>query len=55
LLGPNDADIETGSISIHSPVGDAIYGLSPGDKATAKSPRGEIRFEVISITKSQIE
>ena len=34
LLGPNDADIDTGSISIHSPVGDAIHGLSLGDKAS---------------------
>src|SRR6056297_3183945 len=32
LLGPNDADFENGSISIHSPVGDAIYGLSVGEK-----------------------
>jgi transcription elongation factor GreA len=55
LLGPNDADIDTGSISIHSPVGDAIYGLSTGDKALVKSPGGESHFEVIAIDKSQIE
>ena len=55
LLGTNDADYDTGSISIHSPVGDAIYGLSPGDKATVKNPRGEFHFEVIDIAKSQID
>jgi len=55
LLGPNDADIDTGSISIHSPVGDAILGLSVGDKASATIPRGEFHFEVIDIAKSQIE
>ena len=55
LLGPNDADIDTGSISIHSPVGDAIHGLSIGDKASVKNPRGEFHFEVIDIAKSQIE
>jgi transcription elongation factor GreA len=54
LLGPHDADIDTGSISIHSPVGDAIHGLSPGDKASVKNPRGELHFEVIDIAKSQI-
>ena len=54
LLGPNDADIDNGSISIHSPVGDAIHGLSVGDKTVVKSPRGEIHFEVIDIAKSQI-
>lgn len=55
LLGPHDADIDTGSISIHSPVGDAIHGLSVGDKALVKNPRGVSHFEVIDLAKSQIE
>ena len=55
LLGPNDADYDTGSISIHSPVGDAIFMLSVGDKASVTIPRGEFHFEVIDIAKSQIE
>jgi len=55
LLGPNDADIDTGSISIHSPVGDAIHMLSPGEKALVKTPGGEFHFEVIEIAKSQIQ
>ena len=55
LLGPNDADIDTGSISIHSPVGDAIHGLSVGEKTSVTTPRGESHFEVIDIAKSQIE
>jgi transcription elongation factor GreA len=55
LLGPHDADIDNGSISIHSPVGDAIYGLSVGDKGSAKNPGGVFSFEVIDIAKSQIE
>jgi len=55
LLGPHDADIDTGSISIHSPVGDAIHGLAMGEKALVKNPRGEFQFEVIDIAKSQIE
>ncbi len=55
LLGPNDADFDTGSISIQSPVGDAILGLSAGDKASVTIPRGEFHFEVIEIARSQIE
>ena len=55
LLGPNDADCGTESISIHSPVGDAILGLSAGDKASVTIPRGEYHFEVIDIAKSQIK
>ena len=54
LLGINDADIDTGSISIHSPVGEAILGLSIGEKASVTIPRGEFHFEVIDIAKSQI-
>ena len=55
LLGPNDADVDTGSISTYSPVGDAILGLSVGDKSSVTIPRGEFHFEVIDIAKSQIE
>lgn len=54
LLGPNDADIDTGSISIHSPVGDAIHGLKVGEKASVKNPRGMFHFEVIDIAQSQV-
>jgi len=53
LLGPNDADIDTGSISIHSPVGDAIAGLSTGEKESVTIPRGEFHFEVLEIAKPQ--
>ena len=55
LLGPNDADIDTGSISIHSPVGHAIWELAVGEKSSITIPRGEFHFELIDIAKSQIE
>jgi transcription elongation factor GreA len=54
LLGPNDADFDEGSISILSPVGDAILGLSVGDKAAVTIPRGEFHFEVLNISKPDI-
>ncbi|HEW78908.1 MAG TPA: transcription elongation factor GreA, partial [Phycisphaerales bacterium] len=55
LLGPNDADYDMGSISIHSPVGAAILGLSVGERASVTIPRGDFHFEVIEIAKSQIK
>ena len=55
LLGPNDADFDAGSISIYSPVGDAILDLSVGEKSSVTIPRGEYHFEVIEIAKSQIK
>ncbi len=54
LLGPNDADIDEGSISIHSPVGNAIWELAVGDKESVTIPRGEFHFEVIEIAKPDI-
>jgi transcription elongation factor GreA len=55
LLGSNDAEIDDDGISIHSPVGDAILGLSVGDKSSVTIPRGEFHFEIIDIGKSQFK
>ena len=55
LLGPDEADCDTGSISIHSPVGEAILGLEVGEKVTVTIPRGDRNFEVIDIGKSEFE
>ncbi|MHC4103583.1 MAG: GreA/GreB family elongation factor [Planctomycetota bacterium] len=55
LLGPHDADIDTGSISIHSPIGSAIDGCSVGDKVSFKVPRGDRHLEVIDIARPQVD
>lgn len=55
LLGPDDADFDTGSISIYSPIGDAIVGHSAGDKISVQLPRGERRLEVIDITRPKVD
>jgi transcription elongation factor GreA len=55
LLGPDEADSDYGSISIHSPVGEAIYGLAVGDQVSVTIPRGDRHFEVIDIARSEIE
>ena len=55
LLGPDEADTDNGSISIESPVGEAILGHTVGDKFTVTIPRGDRHFELIDIAKSQIE
>jgi len=54
LLGPFDADIHDDGISIKSPVGAAMVGLSIGDKESVMIPRGEFNFEVVDIAKSEI-
>ena len=55
LLGPDDADYDTGSISIYSPVGSAIVGHSAGDKISVELPRGERHLEVIDIARPQVD
>jgi len=55
LLGPDDGDIDTGSISIYSPVGNAILGHSAGDKISVQLPRGERHLEVIDIARPKVD
>ncbi len=55
LLGPDDSDFETGSISIHSPIGSAILGSVIGDKISVDLPRGTRNLEVLEITKPEID
>ena len=55
LLGPHDADLTDDSISILSPVGDAMLDHVVGDTFTATVPRGELEFEVLEISKSEIK
>jgi transcription elongation factor GreA len=52
LLGPDEADSSAGSISIHSPIGDAILGHAVGDKVSVEIPRGDRHFEVVEIAPS---
>ena len=55
LLGPGEADFDTGSISVHSPIGSCIVGQSVGDEVTAKVPRGDRHLEVIDIARPEVD
>ena len=55
LLGSADADIDTGSISVQSPIGSAILGRSVGEKFIASVPRGDLHFEVIDIARPKVD
>jgi transcription elongation factor GreA len=54
LLGPDEADIDEGSISIQSPVGEALLGAAVGDKVSVSIPAGDRHFEVLYIARSEI-
>ncbi len=49
LVGPFEADIEKGRISISSPVGKAIIGKKPGEEITLIAPAGRRSYELVDI------
>ncbi len=49
LLGPEEADVKKGSISVFSPLGRALLGKEVGDEVVTKAPGGVREFEVINI------
>ena len=55
LLGPYDADLTDDSISIASPIGEAMLDHVVGDTFIATVPRGDLEFEVLEISKSEIK
>ena len=53
LLGPEEADVKNGSISVLSPLGKSMIGKEIGDDVVARTPGGTREFEVIDIKQSQ--
>ncbi len=49
LVGPDEADVKSGKISISSPVGRALIGKELGDVAVVKAPARTIEYEIIEI------
>jgi transcription elongation factor GreA len=49
LVGPDEANIEKGRISVHSPLGKAIVGKKPGDEIILQAPGGKRYYELIEI------
>jgi transcription elongation factor GreA len=49
IVGPDEADIKQGKISMSSPLGSALIGKRPGDEAVLQAPGGRRMYEVIDI------
>jgi transcription elongation factor GreA len=54
LLGPEEADVKKGSISVLSPLGKSLIGKEIGDEVLAQTPGGTREFEVMDISASEI-
>ena len=49
IVGEDEADIELGKISCHSPIAKAMLGKEEGDEVTVKAPKGDILYEILEI------
>jgi len=49
LVGPYEADLAQGTISVTSPIGRALIGKEPGDEVEVKTPGGVKKLEVLDI------
>ncbi|MCC6345928.1 MAG: transcription elongation factor GreA [Nitrospirales bacterium] len=50
LVGPDEANVKAGKISISSPVGRALIGKEVGDVAVVKAPARTMEYEIIGIS-----
>ena len=49
IVGPYEADLNSGLISIASPIAKALIGKELGSSVVVTTPRGEKNYEVLSI------
>lgn len=49
LVGPYEADLAQGTISVTSPIGRALIGKEAGDEIKVRTPGGMKNFEIIDI------
>lgn len=49
LVGEDEVDAKTGSISYKSPIGRALLGKKTGDVVTVRRPAGDLELEIAAI------
>ncbi len=49
LVGPYEADLAQGTISVTSPIGKALIGKEPGDEVVVKTPGGVKNLEILDV------
>jgi transcription elongation factor GreA len=50
LVGPFESDLASGTISVTSPIGQAVIGKEAGDEIQVRTPGGMKRFEIIDVS-----
>lgn len=54
LVGPDEANLDKGLISITSPLGRALIGKEEGDEAIFSAPGGQRTYEVLDVQYKEI-
>ncbi len=49
IVGEDEADIDKGKISCHSPIARALIGNEEGEEVTVRAPKGDIHYEIIEV------
>ena len=49
IVGEDEADIDKGKISSHSPIARALMGNEEGDEVTVNAPKGDIIYEILDV------
>jgi len=49
LVGPDESDVESGAISVESPLGRVLMGKREGDEVTVQRPAGRASYTVLAI------
>lgn len=49
IVGPEEAEIQNGLLSINSPLAQALLGKEIGDSVEVNTPRGQRYFEVLDV------
>jgi len=50
IVGPDEADISFGRVSVLSPLARAIIGKKAGDDVVVQAPGGDIEYEILKVT-----
>jgi transcription elongation GreA/GreB family factor len=50
LLAGEFIDVDAGEVSLASPIGQALLGRRAGEKVAVVTPRGQRRFQIVSLT-----
>jgi transcription elongation factor GreA len=53
VVGAIEGNAGQGRVSVDAPVGRALLGAAAGDSVTVACPRGELRFEVLTVTDAE--